>query len=376
MFIKISQLKKSYDSVIIGGGLSATLAAVILQRHGQKTLLIDPQEQGTATTRHLGLEMVPKVAGFENDLQFLQEILLEPIQTIESEQTPITYEAGFKPFVGFGDQTPEFVDEIEYYTKSPHLTFDKNLDDILDKLTESYQGDHLTGYQPRRFEIEEGQLKSVVINNHNISANSIVYCDLPTKLKTLIEEDILKKKTMKDLGRLRLWTSISLDLEHKEESQELFQENTDTLHVLMGNKDKSDPCWGRFFQKGDTLHSQWMSLISAEQTADAEYLGSVLKKIQKQLKRAYPEFEGSIEKERILVHYGSHGSHELQLSGHQTLPEIENLWIASQWSHKQRNLIGLLQQVRLVLSAMGFSTENLVSPQTEESIATETSDTL
>ena len=356
MLIRNSQTQSRYDTILIGGGLSGLLIANTLEKNGQSTLLVDPNPEGTASTRHLGVEMIPNGPAAETVLRFLETSTDQALHWREDNTPPVTFEAGFKPFVGFGEQNPDFSEEISFYTSSEKILFERALDEKLHFLTQQYRGHHLAGFKPSSIHIEGHQVTGLSINDgRRIHCNSLVFCDLPEKLTEWIPQESFQKKTLRALAKSNLWTSISLDLFHKEAVGDNF-----AMHVLMGTKDKTEPCWGTFFPASDdgTQRSQWMSLLPCEKTGDSEYLATVLKKIQKQLKRAYPNMNDSVAKEKIHVHFASHGRVELPLSGNQTLPEFENLWVGSQWVHPQRNLLGLLNQACLTLTAMGFAIDS------------------
>lgn len=357
MFIQQSQVKASYDSVIIGGDLAALIIAKTLQDSGQRTLLIDPQAQGSANMRYLGLETAPDSEGARASLRALDNALGHEASVWRRlEDSPITYEAGFKPFVGFGDQPPEFVEELDYYLAAKSLVFAQgSFDSWLNELTERYLGDHLPGYGVHRFLTEGKQVTGLMLSNgKSVSCQSAVFCDSPQALMAALDGELIGKKVQRNLAKSPFWTSISLELVHGKAVSD-----SSALHVLMASKDKSDPCWGLFSAAAEGKQtSRWMSFVASEQTLDSEFLAGALKKIQKQIKRAYPEAYDGLEKEKISVHYNSHGSVDFMLTGHQCLPSLENLWVASRHVHPQKNLLGLLNQTSLVLAAMGFG-ENI-----------------
>src|SRR5690606_32815694 len=88
---------------------------------------------------------------------------------------------------------------------------------------------------------------------------------------------------------------------------------------------------------------------------ESEIIGQALKKMKRQIKRAYPDSLEELKLERIRWAPLVSGHGELKLSGQQTLGEIENLWIGSGAANPQKFWIGSLLQAQLVLSAMGFA---------------------
>jgi hypothetical protein len=150
------------------------------------------------------------------------------------------------------------------------------------------------------------------------------------------------------------------------------------MHILNGTtEDEIGPCVGRFspaVTEGEhTLQaSQWMTFIEDEVTEDSEVVGAALKKIKRQIKRAYPEALESIKLERIVVAPQIAGDGELKLNGNQSLPGLNNLWVASGPVNAQKNLIGALAQANLVMAALGFDvTAPVVSTEAETQAETE-----
>jgi hypothetical protein len=104
--------------------------------------------------------------------------------------------------------------------------------------------------------------------------------------------------------------------------------------------------------------SQWMTFIEGELSEESESVANALKKIKRQIKRAYPESLENLVTERILVVPQISGSGDLKLKGNLTLPEVDNLWIGSPTLSPQKNLIGALSQAQMVLASMGCTVPN------------------
>jgi hypothetical protein len=102
-------------------------------------------------------------------------------------------------------------------------------------------------------------------------------------------------------------------------------------------------------------------------------IGHVLKKMKRQIKRAFPEVGDSIKKERIFVTPALSGA-EIKLTASSTIPKVKNLWIACPQAAHSANLLGSFQQAQLVLAALGFGsgiqfeslTEKFIEDDSEE----------
>lgn len=390
MALKISQLPRRYDTIVIGGGLSGLILSQLLTRIGQKVLLVDRQEEfgGLARTQpapwgktSLGLKLIPDTESAHSALDFLQTLLGEDIARESVELPAITYDAGFKPFIGFGEDAPNYADEIDYYTISKRLKLDTQPHNWVAKLTEELTCDFLQEAFVTQILTEEDpnskkdyRLTGVTLNGHKeVLAENVIYCSSPRDLLDLLPEEKIQRKVSKALIRSKIWTSVSLDLYHKNTVSE-----EQSLHVLMTKKPPYEPLWGVFHPPVETeeftgQHSQWMTLVEAELTRDSEMVGNALKAIKKQIKRAYPEALDEMHSERLRVNFASHGSTELALTGQQTLPGFENLWVAGATVNPQKNLIGTLQQVRLVAAAFGVSEEEIptLTSETSEDVTLE-----
>ena len=131
------------------------------------------------------------------------------------------------------------------------------------------------------------------------------------------------------------------------------------IHVLNGTtQDEFGPCVGAFQApaevNGENLqYSQWLTFVEDEEAEDTEIIGFALKKIKRQIKRAYPDALENLKFERILVvpSYAGHG--DLKLSANQSLAGVENFWVGSSQVHVQKNLLGALLQAELITSSLG-----------------------
>jgi hypothetical protein len=107
--------------------------------------------------------------------------------------------------------------------------------------------------------------------------------------------------------------------------------------------------------------SQWITFIESESTEDSEVVGMALKKIKRQVKRAYPEALDNLKSERIFVSPYIAGNGDLKLSANQTIPSLENLWVSSATLNEQKNLVGALLQAEMIVASLGFKVEEAVA---------------
>ncbi|MEZ0393104.1 MAG: hypothetical protein ACAH59_12860, partial [Pseudobdellovibrionaceae bacterium] len=220
-----------------------------------------------------------------------------------------------------------------------------------------FTGEFLPKSYVTKFHQEEGsgRISHLTVNGQKtIQAVNYIYCGPIKNLKTLLPEGALNPKAFQKLAKNQYWTAVGLDLLHNHSVT-----NSNSVHILSGTtQDELGPCVGVFHPSaevnGENLqYSQWLTFLEDEEAEDTEVVGAALKKIKRQIKRAYPDALENLKFERILVVPSYAGNGDLKLSGNLTLPGVENFWVGSAQMNPQRNLLGALLQAELVSSALG-----------------------
>ena len=204
-----------------------------------------------------------------------------------------------------------------------------------------------------KFHFGEGKIHSLTINGQKvIHATNIIYAGPVKDLKTLLPEDVFSSRARQKLTKAKFWTGIGLDLVHS-----ASQTDFGGIYMLNGTtQDDIGPCVGRFQPAQESLQaSQWFSFIDDEDAEDTEKVGAALKKMKRQIKRAFPNALENLASERILVVPSMAGNGELKLTGHQTLLDANNFWVASGAVHPIKNVLGTLEQAQLVASSLGIN---------------------
>ncbi|WP_409478510.1 NAD(P)-binding protein [Pseudobdellovibrio sp. HCB154] len=366
-----------YDYIIIGSGLTGQTIATQLSQETQNVLLIEAEAFTGGSNRQALLNGNVIDAGMRflpaNDLSIkaveqLENLLGLKLIKSEKENHPQTYDAsGFKPFVGFGDKSPEFYDQFSYFLSPKELELTLPVHQIMELLKNKYQGETLMRSHVTKFgfaEQEEGskadpQLTHVVVNgSKTYYANNFIYAGPVRDLALIVPDDVLNIRAKAKLKKDSYWMAICLDLFHQDLTTE--QEG---LFVLDGTTDDGiGPCAGRFLpgvaadvsptQKAQQI-SQWISFIDLTTAEETENVGEVLKKMKRQIKRAFPEMSDAIKAERIFMSPPLSGG-ELKMNSNGTLHKVNNLWIASASMNQYPNLLGSLLQSQMTLAALGF----------------------
>lgn len=362
-----------YDYAIIGSGLTGLSIAAALSRETKNIALLESSDHAFGNNRMIkfptgplnnGLRFVPDSHSADNALSFLESLLGVSVVADKSNEAPIAYEAGgFKTFLGFGDHPPAFYEEINYFTSAKRNDLALEPYAWTQMLFEKFTGDFLPRSYVTKFHQEGERVTHVTINgSKTLHAQNFIFCGSVKDLALLLPEEAISLRARTKLSKSPYWTALCLDLCHAKPVTD-----STAMHILNGTtQDEVGPCAGRFMppvlsgEEGaqEMLQaSQWVTFIEQEATEDSEVVGTALKKIKRQIKRAYPEALDNIKLERIFVAPIVSGNGELKLSANQTIPNLENLWVSSATMNEQKNLIGALLQAEMVVAALGFKIE-------------------
>ncbi|AGH94358.1 NAD(P)-binding protein [Pseudobdellovibrio exovorus] len=365
-----------YDYIIIGSGLTGLTIAKKISQETENILILEAQDVAGGDNRPAnlngqsldnGLRFFPATEASRQALGFLEDLLGHTVTSGSKENTVETYEAsGFKDFVGFGDKSPEFYDQLSYFLSQEVFTLTQTPYQWMQSLVESLKTKIQTRSIVTRFgfeglDSEKPVLTHVMVNGtKQLYAKNFIFAGPIKDLGLLIPDDVLNARAKAKLKKSTAWQAVCVDLFH---TAPVEKEN---MFLLNGTTDDDiGPCIGRFLpavtaEDGSTSGqiSQWMSFVDSDSAEDTENIGLVLKKIKRQIKRAFPEVSDSVQKERIFVSPALSGA-DLKLNANLSLPKVENLWIASTQASRYANLLGSLMQAQLVLSALGFVTNTL-----------------
>lgn len=349
-----STATKTYDVAIIGSGLSGLLCAHVLAGAGQSVALIEaqdvvggssrPESSPAGQTDH-GLKFVAARPNSSELLDWLESVTSLDLQRALIDAPPVTFDNGrIQPFVGFGDTPIAAASEIDYFACPQHWHLSLTAKDWVEffarELTSValFLQSHVT-----KLEVTDNQISGIVINgSRNLSAQKYLFCTNPRLLLSLLPESTLPTRLRQRLTRGEIWTSIHLQLLHGTAVTESL-----AMHILKGANE--EPCWGQF---SSPCFSQWMTLLPAQEAEDAEFVAAQLKKIRRQIKRVYPNAFDGLLHEKIMVSPDSHGAQFGLLSNDVSVGKLQNLFVASNFFSKERDLLGSLEQCQRILSLL------------------------
>jgi protoporphyrinogen oxidase len=342
-----------YDYIVIGSGLSGLAIASRLSQETERVLLLDSADIAGGWLRKPNLAAVPVSRNAEKGLLFLEDLTGIKIMGEVQEIPPVTFEdGGLKTFIGFGEKTPDFYDEMAYYCSSQYYELKASPAIWIQRLLENFKGTFAPRSIVTKFVVENDHVQHVLVNGtKKIQAHNFIYCGEVKSLNRLIPSDFISNKVQTRISKTKTWTRAALQIDH----EAVVTENP-AFHILIGtSQEEIVTCVGQF--QGTT--STWMTFVSDEEAEDAEIVGLALKRIKRQIKRAYPDSLNEKTLERISVQPQFGGGFELKLNANQSWPQLENLWIGSGTIQKARNIVGALNQAQMVLSALGFVTTDL-----------------
>jgi hypothetical protein len=363
----ISTKNKNYDYLIVGSGADALLAGLILQARGLQGALIEKEENIGGLNRPLRyldqqldsqLNFWPATDVSIAALEFLKTWIPELSYT-RHELGAITFHNGqVQPFMGFGEHHVAAADEYSFFTQTDQLSLSKTTAEIIVALRDQYNGDVYTKNEATQISLEEAPF--VLLNGtQKLGGKDIYFFEDPQFLAKLLGHDTsgkLSKPSILKLGKVPLWTSLSLTFHHKQEVSQ-----SPAVHILYGAKEQ--PSLGRIFTQNGLHLSQWLCFLSDESAADNEFLGSTIREMKKQIKRMYPYFTDTVEKEFISVTKNSYGTVPASLldKNHQ-LAKAPQLHLGSRFYSGNPGLMGdLISVVNLFPTTAPMTTEEVVA---------------
>lgn len=355
----------TFDYAIVGAGLAGLSIAATLSKETTNIALLDGADTIGGLTRPIasptgvidnGLRHVPASDLNASALKFLEELLgLKVIRSIV-DHPPLTFEDGaLKPFVGFGDRSPDFYDQLAPLLQPRSFDFHLLPHEWPALLFEKFGGQFMPRSHVTRINVENEAVTHLTINGaKSLKASQVIYTG-PVKSLAILMGDAISPRLKQKLSKNSYWTAVCLDLCHDK-----VVTSEPALHVLNGTTvDELGPCVGKFLPSAETEQgprqtSQWMTFLDEEVTEESEVVAHALKKIKRQIKRAYPDALEGLVRERILLAPMIAGTGDLKLNADQSWPGITNLWIGSSALSMGSGTCGALLQARLIAASLGF----------------------
>jgi hypothetical protein len=357
-----------YDYIVIGSGLTGMTIASKISQETKNILLLESENHIGGANRPAslqsevienGLRFYPNTDLSSQALFQLENFLDVKLVAATKENHPETYDAsGFKSFVGFGDKSPEFYHQLAYFLNSSEIQLTQPLHQIINLISARFQGETSTRSYVTKFNFTDGKLTHVTVNGtKHYYANNFIFTGNVRDLNLLMPDDFMSARAKAKLKKDTAWMGLCLDLFHEVPVGTPVVEK-DNLFILNGTTDDDiGPCVGRFNPAltPQKQISQWISFVDVDTAEETENIAEVLKKMKRQIKRAFPDMAEHIKGERLFMS-SPLSCGDIKLNANGTLHKVDNLWIASPQVSAYPNLLGSLLQSQLTLAALGFGT--------------------
>ena len=350
-----------YDVVVVGSGISGLIVAVECLKKGLEVCLIDSADFAGGHSRLIyspigmidnGIKYIPDNSSGRAAIEKLETLLGKEIKAQFVESGPITYHGGeLKPFVGFGKAAPLFHREISYYLDPVRIEIEPKIGSLVGEMISILGDRFIPQASVTKLNGKLGEVQSITINGQkNISGKQFVMACSPKVLNLIHVDEVFSSKIKQKLAKNSFWTAVTLDLFHKGRVSSRAE-----IHLLDGTtQDEIGPCVGLFHDlqsvpTGDLeiQRSQWVTFVDDESSEDPEIIGVCLKKIKRQIKRAYPAaFDGSIPlySEKITINPYAEGDLDSKIIDGGRLNNMDNLWLAHSSVSGISNLAGAITQ--------------------------------
>jgi hypothetical protein len=357
-----------FDYVVVGADLSGLLMAAGLIKKGFEVLLLDEADfpGGSARTVFTPVGLADnglKIISYEESTDYawitsqLSEIFGECVSYEIIDNGPITFaNKEMKPVIGFGAHAPDFHKPLGYYLVNKRVNFLMHqkvitVGDFTTRLITLVGSSFVPKSLVTQFvQNEQSKITQVIVNGiKNIVGLHFVYCGSPKTISNLLPSDALPLKLRQKISKGTYWTTICLDFFHH---GSICDRNE--MHLLNGTtQDEIGPCVGIFHSPTNNIqHSQWLTFLDDESTSDTEAMGAILKKIKKQIKRAYPSAFDQLVSERIAVLPYNEAELDIKLTEKGTFPGLTNLLMASGAWLGHSNLVGNFTSTLKLLSSI------------------------
>lgn len=360
----MAQAVQKFDYVVFGADLTGILIAHELSGQGAKVALIDeaevPGQKLRAIKNEYGqlsplMNCFPQTAGSESAAEFFEQVLKLKVFRSDHAMSAMTYENGMlKNFIGFGDNPPLFYSEILPYLSPRYYQLTLDFEQILQHLLGQKTFDFLPRSSLTKMELESDKMTVATLNGHKkIHAENFIYTQNLKSLSLLLKDMPLSSKVKNKLSKGPYLSTLRVDLFFQSPLCEI-----DSLHVLNGTtQDEIGPNFGIFHPATEMgQSSQWLTYLESQEAEESEYVGEAIKKIKRQIKRAYPNSSSALKKERISLYPYEAGGDE-QFLPNSRFNEIENLWIAHPQLNPEKGPFAGIAQARSLLQKLGFVSE-------------------
>jgi hypothetical protein len=335
----------SFDTVIVGGGLTGLFLAHRLHHSGKSVALFEAREMlggryrrpnPTLPYSSPGLDFIPATQEDLAVLEWLKNVSPVPLNIETREHHPLLFDEGrWRPFVGFGESEFASIGELSSLSRTQELLVTPGLEQLTRALVEQLPIDAHTLSEVTGFKTANGRVSEVTVNgDKSYRADRFIFTGYPTAIAALLPDADLSAKHRTRLAKMESWTAVTLDIRN---ASPLADDSS--IRIFTHSAKEFQPVFGR----AHGLHSKWMTLVPGERGTEHEFVGQCIRHIKRQLKRAWPQaLEGDLQ-EKIFVQPNAFGQHSLKTKEVFRWPELPNLYLANHGLSALANELGALE---------------------------------
>lgn len=335
----------SFDTIIVGGGLTGLFLAHRLYHSGKSVALFEAREtlggryrrqSTTLPYSSPGLDFIPATKENLEVLEWVKNLSPIPLAFEIREHHPNLYDEGrWRPFVGFGSADFQSLSELALFSNTQEAVLQPGLEQLVRALVEQLPITAHTMSEVTGFGVNNGRVTEMTVNgDKTFRADRFIFTGYPTALASLIPDADLSAKHRTRLAKIEAWTAVTLDIVH---NPPLVDDSS--IRIFTHSSQEFQPVVGRVFGN----RSKWMTLVPGERGTEHEFAGQCIRHIKRQMKRAWPNaFDGDVQ-EKIYVQPNAFGNASLKTKETFRWPELPNLYLANHGLSTLGNELGALE---------------------------------
>ena len=190
-------MSTNFDYIVIGSGLAGLSIASRLSQENANVALVESLDVPGGSNKKIyfpngainnGLRLMPATDSALKALDFLENQLGLKIIKSTQESQPMTFESGqIKPFLGFGENPPDFYEELQYFTSSSLIEWNLEPYEWTQLLFEKFKGTLCPRSMATKFQVEENKVTAMTINvSTTLKDEHFIFCGSLPQLNMLV----------------------------------------------------------------------------------------------------------------------------------------------------------------------------------------------